>query len=41
LRREKFQPFAVIGTSNCAVIIPCLNESASITALVAAVGRQL
>jgi len=31
----------VIGTSNCTAIIPCLNESASITALVAAVRRQL
>ncbi len=31
----------MIGTSNCAAVIPCLNESASITALVAAVRRRL
>ena len=31
----------MIGTSNCAAVIPCLNESASITALVATVRRQL
>ena len=31
----------MIGTSNCAAVIPCLNESASITALVWAVRRQL
>lgn len=31
----------MIGTSNCAAVIPCLNESASISALVAAVRGQL
>lgn len=31
----------MIGTSNCAAVIPCLNESDSITALVAAVRRRL
>ena len=31
----------MIGTCNCAAVIPCLNESASITALVAAVRRRL
>jgi glycosyltransferase involved in cell wall biosynthesis len=31
----------VIRTSNCAAVIPCLNESASITALVAAVSGRL
>ena len=31
----------MIGTSNCAAVIPCLNESASISALVAAVRGRL
>jgi len=31
----------VLGTSNCAAVIPCLNESAGIAALVAAVRRQV
>jgi len=31
----------VMETSNCAAVIPCLNESASIAALVAAVRRRL
>ena len=41
MQREKFKPFVVIGPSNCAVVIPCLNESVSVAALVVAVRRQL
>jgi glycosyltransferase involved in cell wall biosynthesis len=41
LRLNTFQPDTVIGTSNCAAVIPCLNESASVTGLVAAVREHL
>jgi glycosyltransferase involved in cell wall biosynthesis len=40
-RRKPFQAVAVIDPTNCAAVIPCFNESASIAPLVAAVRRQL
>ena len=41
LPRQKIQAVSVLEIKNCAAVIPCLNESASVAALVAAVRRQV
>lgn len=38
---KKFQPVVVFEPANCAAVIPCFNESASIATLVSAVRRHL
>ncbi len=40
-RRDKFQIVPVLEPTTCATVIPCFNESATVTALVMALRRQL